>query len=189
VTQATNIGSIQTNRLLLERIRPEDVDDMVAMHQDDRFVEVFGHRSTPEHVRTFTAKQIEDWNRLGYGLWTIRDRETGAFIGRGGLRAVTIEGADEVELGYGLRPEWWDRGLATEMAGTGLRVGFERLGLQSIVAFTLPTNVRSRHVMGKLGMTFERDILWADMPHVLYRITRDSRGASPSIGLGRPGPR
>ena len=22
-------------------------------------------------------------------------------------------------------------------------------------------------------MTFERDIVWADMPHVLYRITRD----------------
>jgi RimJ/RimL family protein N-acetyltransferase len=172
VTHAASIDSIQTERLSLERIRPEDVDDMVAMHQDDRFVEVFGHRSTPEHVRTFTAKQIEDWDRIGFSLWAIRDRETGAFIGRGGLRPVTIDGVDEVELGYGLRPEWWDRGIATEMSRTALEVGFERLGLQSIVAFTMPTNVRSRHVMEKLGMTFERDITWADMPHVLYRITR-----------------
>ena len=174
MAHAAGIESIQTERLSLERIRPEDVDDMVEMHQDDRFVEVFGHRSTPEHVRTFTGKQMEDWDRLGFSLWTIRDRETGAFIGRGGLRAVTIEGVDEVELGYGLRPEWWDRGLATELSRTALGVGFERLGLESVVSFTLPTNARSRNVMEKVGMTFERDIVWADMPHVLYRITGET---------------
>ncbi len=173
MTRATKIDSIQTERLSLERIRPEDVEDMVAMHQDDRFVEVFGHRSDPDHVRTFTAKQIDDWDRLGFSLWTIRDRDTGAFVGRGGLRSVTIDGVEEVELGYGLRPEWWDRGLATEMSRVAVEVGFDRLGLQSIVSFTMPGNVRSRHVMEKMGMTFERDIVWADMPHVLYRITRD----------------
>ena len=161
MARATGIDSVQTERLSLDRVRPEDVEDMVAMHQDDRFVEVFGHRSTPEHVRTFSAKQIDDWDRLGFSLWTIRDRETGAFIGRGGLRSVTIDGVDEVELGYGLRPEWWDRGIATEMSRTALEVGFERLGLESIVAFTMPTNialpprdgedgddVRTRHRLG-----------------------------------------
>jgi [ribosomal protein S5]-alanine N-acetyltransferase len=177
VADAAGIESIQTERLSLERIRPEDVDEMVAMHQDDRFVEVFGHRSTPEHVRTFTGKQMEDWDRLGFSLWTIRDRETGAFIGRGGLRAVAIEGVDEVELGYGLRPEWWDRGLASEMSRAALEVGFVRLELASVVSFTLPTNSRSRHVMEKAGLTFERDIVWADMPHVLYRITQEQWAA------------
>jgi ribosomal-protein-alanine N-acetyltransferase len=173
VADTTGIDSIRTERLSLDRIRPEDVEDMVAMHQDDTFVEVFGHRSTPEHVRTFTAKQMDDWDRVGYSLWTIRDRETGAFIGRGGLRPVAIDGVDEVELGYGLRPEWWDRGLASEMSRVALQVGFERIELESIVAFTMPTNSRSRHVMEKMGLTFERDITWADMPHVLYRITRE----------------
>jgi RimJ/RimL family protein N-acetyltransferase len=173
VADTTGIDFIRTERLSLNRIRPEDVEDMVAMHQDDRFVEVFGHRSTPEHVRTFTAKQMDDWDRVGFSLWTIRDRETGVFIGRGGLRPVTIDGVDEVEVGYGLRPEWWDRGLASEMSRVALQVGFDRLQLVSIVAFTMPTNRRSRHVMEKLGMTFERDMVWADMPHVLYRITRE----------------
>jgi ribosomal-protein-alanine N-acetyltransferase len=174
VTHETDIDSIQTERLLLERIRPEDLEDMVAMHQDDRFVAVFGHRSMPEHVRRFTAKHIEEWDRLEFSLWTIRDRETRLFIGRGGLRPVTIEGIEEVELGYALRPEWWGRGLATEMSRTALEVGFERLGLQSVVAFTMPSNVRSRHVMEKLGFTFERDFVWADMPHVLYRVTHET---------------
>ena len=103
---------------------------------------------------------------------------------RGGIQPVTIDGAEEVELGYALRPEWWGRGLATEMSRTALEVGFERLRASaSIVAFTMPTNVRSRHVMEKLGLAFERDIVWADMPHVLYRITRDAwDGRPPSNG-------
>jgi ribosomal-protein-alanine N-acetyltransferase len=123
---------------------------------------------------------MEEWDRLGWSLWTIRDLETGAFIGRGGLRPVTIEGVEEVELGYALRPEWWGRGLATEMSRVALEVGFERLGLESVVAFTMPTNVRSRHVMEKMGMTFERDIVWADMPHVLYRVRRTAYASETS---------
>jgi RimJ/RimL family protein N-acetyltransferase len=169
-----DIGSLETERLLLDRTLPEDADEMVAMHQDDRFVEAFGHRSSPEHVRRLMSINTADWERLGFGLWTIRDRETGVVIGRGGLRRVAIDGVDEVELGYAFRPAWWGRGLATEMSRTALAVGFGQLRLPSIVAFTIPTNVRSRHVMEKLGLAFDRDFVWAEMPHVLYRLNRDA---------------
>jgi ribosomal-protein-alanine N-acetyltransferase len=175
-----SIQSLRTDRLLLDRMRLEDAQDMVAMQQDDRFVEAFGHRSTPEHVRGFVTRSVETWERLGYGLWTLRDLETGVFVGRGGIRPVTIDGVDEVELGYAFLPEWWGRGLATEMSRTALEVGFERLELPDIVAFTMPTNVRSRHVMEKLGFTFERDFVWADMPHVLYRLRREDYASETS---------
>ena len=168
-----SIDSVRTGRLLLERMRPEDADDLVAMQQDDRFVEVFGHRTPEERVRRGVARTVEHWERLGYGLWTLRDRETDAFVGRGGIQPVTIDGLDEVELGYALRPEWWGRGLATEVSHAALELGFARLELPSLVAFTMPTNVRSRRVMEKIGFTFERDIVWAELPHVLYRLTRE----------------
>jgi RimJ/RimL family protein N-acetyltransferase len=58
------------------------------------------------------------------------------------------------------------------MSREALRLGFDVLGLASIVSFTLPTNLRSRRVMEKLGLRYERDIVWADLPHVLYRIDR-----------------
>ena len=53
-----SIQSVRTPRLLLERMRLEDADDMVAMQQDDRFVEAFGHRSTSEHVRGFVTRSV-----------------------------------------------------------------------------------------------------------------------------------
>jgi ribosomal-protein-alanine N-acetyltransferase len=175
-----SIQSVRTERLLLERMRLEDVDELASMHDDDRFVEVFGHRSTSERVRASVAANIETWERLGYGLWTIRDGGTGELIGRGGLRPVTVLDVEEVELGYAFRPEWWGRGLATEMSRVALELGFDRLQLTNIVAFTMPTNVRSRHVMEKLGFTFERDFVWADMPHVLYRLRREDYASETS---------
>ena len=52
-----------------------------------------------------------------------------------------------------------------------MAVGFERLGLDDVVAFTLPTNRGSWRVMEKTGFEYERDVVHAGLPHVLYRIT------------------
>jgi [ribosomal protein S5]-alanine N-acetyltransferase len=174
VTQpAGAVESLRTERLFLERMRREDTDDLVAMQHDDRFVEVFGHRTPEDRVRRGVARTVEDWDRLGYGLWTLRDCESAAFVGRGGIQPVTIDGVDEVELGYALRSEWWGRGLATEVSRAALELAFERLELPNVVAFTMPTNVRSRHVIEKLGFTFERNFVWSELPHVLYRLRRE----------------
>jgi RimJ/RimL family protein N-acetyltransferase len=53
--------------------------------------------------------------------------------------------------------EFWGRGLATEAGREALQHGFEHLGLQEIVAFTLPANKRSRRVMEKLGLVFSEE--------------------------------
>jgi [ribosomal protein S5]-alanine N-acetyltransferase len=68
---------------------------------------------------------------------------------------------------------FWGSGLATEMAGAILTVAFEHLGLADVVAFTLTTNQASRRVMEKVGCQFEREIVHAGLPHVLYRIKRE----------------
>jgi [ribosomal protein S5]-alanine N-acetyltransferase len=90
-------------------------------------------------------------------------------VGLAMLRRVQIEGPDEVEVGYRVAAAWWRRGIATEMATALGGVARDRLGLEEIVAFTLPDNVGSRRVMEKAGFRYERDIEWARLPHVLYR--------------------
>jgi len=61
--------------------------------------------------------------------------------------------------------------------------GFEILGLEALVSFTVPANARSRRVMEKLGMThnpaddFDHPRLPQDHPlchHVLYRLHRSA---------------
>lgn len=61
-----------------------------------------------------------------------------------------------------------------------MRFGFEELGLDEIIAFTVPANMRSRRVMERLGMTHDPadDFDHPNVPdgplkrHVLYRLSR-----------------
>ena len=60
--------------------------------------------------------------------------------------------------------------LATEMAKAYIQIAFNELKLANVVSFTLHTNRASQRVMEKAGMKYERDIIHADLPHVLYRL-------------------
>jgi ribosomal-protein-alanine N-acetyltransferase len=165
---------VTTERLILDRIRPSDLADLVRYCNNEQAMTPVGGRQTEAEVREWIDFQLVHWEQHGLGRWVLRDRASGAFLGRGGLKRIAIEGRDEVEIGYGLLPEYWGQGLATEMTVEALRLAFEVLGCESVVAFTRPTNDRSRRVMQRVGMLYERDIVWTDLPHVLYRMQKES---------------
>ena len=124
-----------------------------------------------EETWRFLRRHLDHWDRHGYGLWAFRDKTDGRFVGRAGLYSTHVGGHDEVELAYALMAEYWNRGLATEMAEAILRVAFERLGMTDLVCFTLTTNRASQRVMEKAGFEYEREVVHAGLQHVLYRIT------------------
>jgi RimJ/RimL family protein N-acetyltransferase len=89
-----------------------------------------------------------------------------------------------VEVGWRLARAHWGKGYATEAARAALAFGFEQVGLNEIVSFTVPANTRSIAVMERLGMTrnpaddFDHPSLPEGSPlrrHVLYRLTCTSR--------------
>jgi ribosomal-protein-alanine N-acetyltransferase len=125
-----------------------------------------GGLHSDEETANYLRDNLDHWDRYGYGMWVFRDRADGRFVGRAGLRNTRVGGNDEVELAYALVAEYWGRGLAKET----LKLAFERLDLEGIVCFTLPTNLASRRVMAKVGFEYERDVVHAGSPHVLYRI-------------------
>lgn len=116
----------------------------------------------------------------GFGLWALEIPGITAFAGFVGLSIPSYQAPFTpcVEVGWRIAHAHWGQGYATEAAAAALAYGFDVLGLQEIVALTVPDNLRSRRVMEKLGMTrdlqgdFEHPILPADhalRPHVLYR--------------------
>lgn len=117
---------------------------------------------------------MSHWERHGFGQWWWRERESGELVARGGLQWTMVAGEAAIEVGWAVAPARWSRGVATELALASLGVGFEELGLDSIVAYTLVTNAASRRVMEKAGLRYERNVTHLSLPHVLYRIRRDS---------------
>src|SRR5215210_5618541 len=166
-----SVDAFRTDRLLAERLREEHLREIRRMHRDPSVMATLGGLRSEEETAHYLRDNLDHWDRYGYGMWVFSDRAYGRFVGRAGLRNTHVGGNDEVELAYALTAEYWNRGLATEMVGAILELAFERLGLTDLVCFTLPSNRASRRVMEKAGFGYERDVVHAGLPHVLYRIT------------------
>jgi len=105
----------------------------------------------------------------GFCLWKLLPNEGDRLIGFCGLQPLPE--TDEIEIGWWLARACWGRGLATEAARAVLRDGFERAGLQRIVAIAQPANTASIGIMRKLEMRFERISVSRGIPVVLYALT------------------
>jgi len=141
---------LSTERLQLYPVTLEDVDALLALWRDpdvrrylwdDRQIT---RREAEELVAQFLAAA-----RQGHHLWTL-EAEGGALVGFVALRE--IPNTAELELLYGLAPQFWGRGFATEAASAVLEYGFDVLGLARIWARTDPPNTPSMEVARRLGM-------------------------------------
>ncbi|HVP46803.1 MAG TPA: GNAT family N-acetyltransferase [Bryobacteraceae bacterium] len=174
---------VQTNRLILRQWQESDRAPFASLNADPRVMEFMaGPLSRKE------SDGLVDWiqshfREHGFGLCAMELCEDHSFIGFVGLAVPSFQSAFTpcVEIGWRIAADYWGRGLATEGAQEMVRYAFEEAGLDELVSFTVPANMRSRRVMEKLGMThnagddFDHPRLPEGHPlrrHVLYRLGR-----------------
>lgn len=166
-------------RAVLRRIVPGDRDGFVEMNRDLRVRKYFPGILTPEESHGEMAYIEQHWGTHGFGPWALDFR--GDFAGILGLHRVPpdMPFAPAVELLYRLIPRFWGQGLATEGSLAALQFGFCELRLDTVVAFTVETNIGSRRVMEKVGMVHGSDFDHPRVPessrlrrHVLYSLKR-----------------
>jgi [ribosomal protein S5]-alanine N-acetyltransferase len=169
---ATSLDRVETARLICERLRLDHGPELSILLGDPRVARtLFPSGAPPSEIEVISGlhSKVDHWDRHGFGQWFLRDRMSGAMVGRGGMQHTFVAGCHEVEVGWAIVPERWGEGLATELALASVEVAFHNLGLPEIVAFTLPDNFASRRVMEKAGFTYEREIVHERLDHVLYR--------------------
>jgi RimJ/RimL family protein N-acetyltransferase len=161
---------IETERLLLRMIRPDDLDDLAALFADPDVVRYVGDGKPADRDEAAVALQsiLKHWQTHGFGRWAAADKHTGKFVGFGGLRSLF--GTPEVV--YHLTRENWGKGYATELGNAALRFGFDR-EFERIVGIAKPQNTASIRVMEKLGMRFEKNATYYNLDVVQFGISRD----------------
>jgi RimJ/RimL family protein N-acetyltransferase len=151
---------LETERLLLT---PFALTDVEALHQlwttpavrkflwDDQIIP---HETVVEIVQA----SIQSFADQNFGFWTLRLKNQPDLIGFCGLRPMERSPNEiaEVEIFYGLQPEHWKQGLATEASKAVLGYGFGKAQLERIYAGADPPNEASFQVMKRLGMKFAR---------------------------------
>ena len=174
---------LRTDRLVLRPWRDADRAPFAALNADPQVMQFFPKPLTRAESDALAGRMREHFARHGFGFWAVEAPGVADLVGALGLVVPSFEAPFTpcVEIGWRLARDYWGRGYATEGASAALAFGFERLGLEEIVSFTVPANLPSRRVMERLGMTrspaddFEHPFLPAGHPlrqHVLYRLTR-----------------
>jgi RimJ/RimL family protein N-acetyltransferase len=174
---------LRTDRLLLRPWRESDLEPFAALNADPAVMEHFAKPLDRAESDAFVARIRSHFDRHGFGFWAVEAPGISDLVGLVGLAIPTFEThfTPCVEIGWRLSRAYWGKGYANEAARASLRYGFEQLGLDEIVAFTVPYNVRSRAVMERIGMTRSAadDFDHPNLPeghrlrrHVLYRIQR-----------------
>jgi RimJ/RimL family protein N-acetyltransferase len=178
---------ITTERLILRPWKNEDFLPFAEMNADPRVREFFPSVLTREESDAGVRHFQSTYDRDGFCMFAAELIATGDFIGFIGLQTMNfvVPSVEQpaVEIGWRLSHKHWGKGLATEGARGVIRYGFATLHLREVVAITVPTNLRSRRVMEKIGMQHlhELDFDHPNIPeghplraHVLYALKNDA---------------
>ena len=166
---------LKTFRLIAHRIGPDDFSNLRLLHRNPvvmRTLSPTGEPWTEEEPSEMIERAMETWNTFGFGPWLFELDYTHTFIGYCGLKPEVLDGEECFELRYAVRASQWGQGYASEMARAVLYP-------RNIANVTLPIvstistgDAPARHVLEKLGFTFEKEIIRSGHPHEFFRLPR-----------------
>ena len=140
---------IETPRLLLRPPEQADLDGWAALAADPESTRFLGGIRSRGAAWQSMAAEAGSWRMKGYGVYSLLDRATGAWLGRCGPHWP--EGYPGLELGWALMPAYWGRGLAAEAAIAAIHAVFQGSALAEIFHLIDPANLRSIDLARRLG--------------------------------------
>lgn len=175
LSRKTAHESFETERLTAHRITVQDLNNLHLLLSLPQ-VGLMRVHSRKEAKKKLQAC-LRHWKEYEFGSWIFYDKKTGKFIGIGDLCPApgtaissnneTIFHSGEVMISYVIMPEYWNKGFATEIAQALIKLGFEKLDLESIIGFTDLSNTYSRRILEKAGFVCQ------EFPAIaLYRLTK-----------------
>ena len=158
----------ETERLLVRRLTRDDLDELAALLGDPEVMRYYPRPKTREEALAWIDWNLRLYEERGHGLWALVLKETGEFAGECGLVPQEVEGREEIEVGYHVKPSLWRRGLATEAAAACRDYARSQLALARLIAIIAPENVPSQGVARKIGMELEREVVKWGRPQLIF---------------------
>ena len=172
MTLAHGIDRLESARLVLRRVSPDDLPFFTRLHSLPEVAQHLyptGRPRSPEETAAWLRYTLASYEQLELGYLAVLRKEDGALIGRCGLMDLVVESSAperdlrrgwfgredapagvaltfECELGYTFDPAVWGQGFATEAALCVSNYARDVLRWPYAISAILPQNVRSRRV-------------------------------------------
>lgn len=177
---------LETARLRLQPCRIEDIERIHLLWTEEHVRRFLFDDRIISHAeaRSFVEASLANFERYGYGLWLILDRDTNQLVGFAGLLRSEEEAPNLI---YGIHPDFVGKGYATEASGGVLSYAFESLALFKVKADVDEPNVQSVRVLEKLNMKRVNRAVVGERPLLYFeRFRLEERAEWDEVWRNRP---
>ena len=150
--------TIETERLILRRFRPEDADAMYRNWASDPEVTkylMWPTHDSPEVSRAVTESWVKEYGNPDHYQWAITVKANGEEP-IGDIAVVDRnKKAESLHIGYCIGSKWWHQGITSEAFSAIIPFLFDEVGANRIESQHDPQNPHSGNVMKKCGLQYE----------------------------------
>lgn len=169
---------IETRRLLLREMLPEDRDAMFLMDSDPEVHRYLGKRPVSskaqiDEVIRFVRNQYVQY---GIGRWSVIEKSSGNMIGWAGLKWITEPINQQVayyDLGYRFAKASWGKGYGTEAATAVRDYGFREMKLEALFAIADSDNIGSNKILRRCGFVPGNQFDYDGALHQWYALQKE----------------
>lgn len=164
---------IETERLNLRLLADNDAEFILDLLNQPSWLEFIGDRGVRnlEDARAYINNgPLAMIAQHGFGLYLVEIKSSNTPVGLCGL--LKRESLEDVDIGFAFHPDFWGCGYAIEAAKACVDYARDAIGMDRLVAITLPTNKSSIRLLESLGMQYETDIRLGDSGELLQRFAK-----------------
>jgi RimJ/RimL family protein N-acetyltransferase len=163
---------LETSRLTLRPFHEEDVDLLSELMANPDFMRFSLGVYTREQTFGFLEKNLAWQNANEPSLFAAVLRGNGMLLGYCRFYHQHIDGVDEIEIGYRMRPDYWNQGLTTEAALAVRDHAFRDLKLPRVISLIHPENIASQRVAEKIGISLEKQTIYRGFLTNVFSLSR-----------------
>jgi RimJ/RimL family protein N-acetyltransferase len=143
--------TLETPRLLLRPPSQEDFPAFAEMMADAEHVRFIGGEQKRGNAWRLWATFAGSWSLLGFGMFSVIEKNTGLWLGRMG--PWMPDGWPGTEVGWGLIRAATGKGYGVEASTACMDYAVDVLGWTDIIHIIAPENTPSQALAARLGST------------------------------------
>ena len=163
---------ISTERLKLPRLEMDDLENLMGIFSDPLAMQYYPSTKSRKDAEQWIMYVQETVAQHGLGMMVVELKNSTEFVGQCGYWVQQVKGRQEIEIGYLMLREHWNKGYATEAAIACREFAFSNLGLNKVISLIRPVNKPSTRGSEKNGMTIESKIDFKGYEHLIYIVRK-----------------
>ena len=165
---------IKNDQLYLRELTSDDFEDLSLILQDEETMYAYEAAFTKQQVSDWLNWNLKSYQENGFGLWAIIDQKSQNFIGQCGIVYSDVEDESLLEISYLVNKQYLNQGYASSASQLCMAYAKDKLKARKICSIIRDTNLSSRKVAEKNGMTilkqFDKDYSGRPVRHFVYSL-------------------